>query len=228
MDPEPRPLVICSGWRAWPVLANRLARALRRRTGRPASGVLPVSYPLEATIPGAVAKVLRAVERHWPSDDPDRTAAVDVVGVSMGGLVARLASAGDPWGRPAGAKRLDVRRLFTLATPHRGARLARFVALDAAARDMRPGSPFYDRLDALDDRTRDAPYELVCYARLRDVWVGAKQTAPPGLDPIWVPTPWWSLAHLLVTTDRRLIDDIAGRLQGRPPRLEHAGPPPRD
>lgn len=65
-------------------------------------------------------------------------ARVDVVGHSLGGLIARY------WAQElGGARRLD--RLVTLATPHHGTTNARL--LDQA-RDMRPGSELLERLEA--------------------------------------------------------------------------------
>lgn len=148
----------------------------------------------------------------------------------MGGLVARLAAlapeAREPFGIPTELPRLNIARLFTLATPHRGASLAGIVALDAAARDMKPGSPFLRDLDAAEPDPR--LYEMVCYARLRDAWVGATNTAPPGTNPIWVPTPARNLAHLTVSRDRRILLDIARRLRGEPPLALEPSPPPRN
>ena len=69
--------------------------------------------------------------------------------------------------RPASTagKRLKVRRIFTLGTPHRGAILADRIALDSAARDLRPGSEFLHRLD---EALPHAGYELLCYAHTND------------------------------------------------------------
>lgn len=65
-------------------------------------------------------------------------ARIDVVGHSLGGLIARY------WAQElGGARRLD--RLVTLATPHHGTTNARL--LDQA-RDMRPGSELLERLEA--------------------------------------------------------------------------------
>ena len=70
-------------------------------------------------------------------------------------------------------RRLKIVRLFTLGTPHGGAKLAEVARPDAAARDMRAGSAF---LTALDRSLAGASYELVCYTRLRDTWVGQPGT----------------------------------------------------
>ncbi len=214
--PVTKPLVVLSGWRATPMLAWALGREMRKRL--PDRPVVPVSFMTTSSIEAAAERLIGAVEERFPSDQPGRTERVDVVGVSMGGLVARHAAAVG-----AGGRRLAIGTLFTLATPHRGARLAEAIALDRAARDMRPGSAF---LRGLDEHERE--YQLVCYARLGDRWVGATNTAPPGMDPIWVEPPRWTLSHLLVSRDRRILDDIAARLRGEAPVLGPPSPAPRD
>jgi pimeloyl-ACP methyl ester carboxylesterase len=212
----PSPLVVLSGWRATPALSHALAREMRKRLGdRP---VAPVSFMTTSSIESAADRLVRAVDERFPTDDAERTAEVDIVGVSMGGLVARLAAAVG-----AGGRRLRIGTLFTLSTPHRGAKLAETITLDRAARQMKPGSAF---LRALDAHERD--YELVCYARLGDRWVGATNTAPPGMDPIWVEPPRMTLSHLLVSRDPRILDDIAARLGGEAPLLGPPSPAPRD
>lgn len=64
---------------------------------------------------------------------------IDIVGFSMGGLVAR-----DFLQRLGGNKRVE--RLITIATPHNGTWTA-FLLGNAGARQMRPGSPFLKDLN---------------------------------------------------------------------------------
>src|SRR5690606_26467334 len=141
--------VILGGWRTPSWSARGMARRIRRLTGAAEESVLPISYPLEHDFARIAADVVERVESRWPCDDPERTVEVDVIGISMGGLVARTAAlrpAERPGHRgPPTGKRLRIRRLFTLGTPHRGAKLAPFVPLDPAARQMRPGSPLVRR-----------------------------------------------------------------------------------
>jgi pimeloyl-ACP methyl ester carboxylesterase len=77
---------------------------------------------------------------------------VDLVGYSMGGLIARSAAAANP-----GA----VRRVATVGSPHKGTRLAglgSFVGSDAtcptACQQMAPGSEFLDALPVAADASR--------------------------------------------------------------------------
>lgn len=104
---------------------------------------------------------------------------------------------------------LHIRNLFTIATPHRGARLAKYIAPDAAAKSMRPGCPF---LDALDQSNPANPYKLTCYARTRDWWVGHNNTAPPDTTPIIYKAPLFTFSHLCVSMDKRIAADIAEKL----------------
>jgi hypothetical protein len=67
----------------------------------------------------------------------------------------------------------------------------------------------------------------VCYAHTHDVIVGATNTAPPGMDPIWTDgTLAWS--HFAVVHNPIFIADTARRLRGDTPLLHTSGPPPRD
>jgi pimeloyl-ACP methyl ester carboxylesterase len=216
-----RPLVVMSGWRAprWPVA--HLARRLRGLAGAGAQMVLPVSFTWCWSFAVAAAKAVAAVEERWPSADAEETVEVDVIGVSMGGIVARCAAV--PGSQASGPchKRLRIARLFTLASPHRGARLAERIAVDGTARDMRPGCDF---LCGLDEAKRE--YELVCYARLNDWWVGATRAAPAGQEPIWRDAHWL-LSHQTITLDPLISTELARRLRGEEP-IGVASRPPCD
>lgn len=224
-DPKPalaRPVVVLAGWRAWAMMPRGIARDLRRLTGATEQCFLPIAFPLGSDITAIAAEVCRRVEQRWPSADDQRTAEVDVVAVSMGGLVAR-AAAGERT-RAGPCKRLRIARLFTIGSPHRGAKLAEHVRIDTASRQMRPGSAF---LRLLDEELAHAEYELVCYARLRDTWVGATRSAPDGRCPHWV-SGQRILSHNLITQDRRIIADIARRLRGEEPLASGGQEPPAD
>ncbi|MFN7020972.1 MAG: esterase/lipase family protein [Phycisphaerales bacterium] len=224
-DPKPalaRPVLVLAGWRAWAMMPRGIARDLRRLTGVGPDAFLPIAFPLSSDIPSIATEVCRNVERRWPSSDERWTVEVDVVAVSMGGLVAR-AAAGERT-RAGPCKRLRIARLFTIGSPHRGAKLAERVRIDAASRQMRPGSAF---LRLLDEELARAEYELICYARLRDNWVGARRSAPHGRHPHWV-SGQRILSHNLITQDRRIIADIARRLRGETPLATDGGEPPVD
>lgn len=221
------PVVVVSGWRAPAVAARMTAARLASLTSRDLGDFLPVSLFSVRSFTQAANALVDAVDARWPSGSPDATTRVDVVAISMGGLASRLAGAPreivDPVAPGLRARRLSIARLFTLATPHRGASLTGVVAVDAPSRDMRPGSPL---LRALDDALARDPIEIVPYTRLRDGMVGARNTAPPGMCPLWVDGPP-ALSHLAITTDRRIMLDLALRLRGEPPVAQPGKPPPR-
>lgn len=235
-EPRPlaRPVVVVGGYRAWTIAAASLASRLCAMTCRDRGMFAAMSYPWSSDFTRIAARLVRLVGARWPGgDEAAWTREVDVVGVSMGGLVARAAAAGvGRGGCDAPGRRLHIGRLFTLGTPHRGARLADLARPDAAARDMRAGSAFLARLDAARSTSGNvAGYELVCYTRLRDSWVGATRTSPAGHPTHWV-SGWRVLSHVTVSMDTRIVADIARRLRGEDPLATSgaagASPPPRN
>ncbi len=228
-EPRPlqRPVVVLAGWRALSLLPRNMIANLGGCFADPScEGFLPVAYPLETRITRAAAATIAEVEARWPSGASPHTREVDVIGVSMGGLVARAAAAGlaDPDRRGSHAKPLRIARLFTLGTPHRGANLALEHPVDAAAVDMLPGSSLLRRLD---EAWADRPYEMVCYARLHDEFVGARRTAPPGMQPFWL-SGLAIMSHLTIGQEPRILADIARRLRGESPWARVASAPPCD
>lgn len=215
-----RPVLVLGGYRSPRASPAMLSRSLGALTSRRAEDFEVVSYFAAATVREALGRVHEAVARRgW-------TGELDVVAISMGGLVARAAAANPPipgsWFPPGcGPARpteqagppLRIARLFTLATPHRGALLATVTAPDPAAEDMEPGSAFLRALDAALPR---AAYELTCYTRLGDYWVGSAGTSPPGRGVIWTP-PIWIGNHFAVQTCPRILADLARRLRGERP-----------
>lgn len=131
-------MVLLHGFAGTPRMLRPLGRYLRRRLARPALA-LPLGLGL-----GDIRELARRVRRELAER---RIGQCDLVGYSMGGLVATYL-----W------KRLDaagcVRRVITLGTPHRGVPLiSRHDALIAvwsrSAHQMRVGSSFLAELDAL-------------------------------------------------------------------------------
>ncbi len=231
----PRPLITLSGWRAVTLPSQLLASRLRRLIGH--VDTLSTSFTLINTFDAAAAHLVHRINQRFPSSDPSQTVEVDIVATSMSGLVSRLAAIPSlPETNPP-RPRLRIRRLFTLATPHRGAVIASRIAPDPTVRDMKPGSPLLAKLDAAlpmeaanngegADHKAPANYELICYARLRDAWVDARNTAPPGRNPYWTPGPLlWS--HHTITTDRLIIADIARRIRAEEPLARKTSTPPR-
>jgi len=200
--------------------------------------VISVSFFFCGSFDGCRKRVIDAVEKAFPSDDPEWTTEVDVVAVSMGGLVARYAAApprapkatttnaaSQPTTDRAPARRLRIARLFTISSPHRGAALAFLPTFNQLQIDMRAGSKFLQRLDAFDElvepgsaQTRPSDsYELIPYVRLDDMIVGERNAAPAGWTPWWVPAEPFQDSHIFAMADPRIVADIARRLRGEPP-----------
>lgn len=201
---HPRPVVVLCGWRA-PLAALRTVRAHLKQL-MPGTRVVPIAFPQASSMRHADGATRQALIARGLNDTP-----IDVVAISMGGLIARALAAGT-FGTP-----VPIVNLFTFATPHRGAVLAKLVRPDSAARDMRPGSTFLRDLDAALDR---ASYQLTPYGYLRDWWVGCENTAPPGRTPHWLDplgVRGRIFSHFMITTERRIILDVALRLRGMPP-----------
>ncbi|MEM8783830.1 MAG: hypothetical protein AAGE65_13375 [Planctomycetota bacterium] len=148
-------------------------------------------------------------ERFGPGDDPNRTAPVDAVALSMGGLVLRYAAVPSE-----GRRSLNLRRLYTVGTPHRGAAWATGISPDKLVRDMKAGSAF---LIELESARSASEYELVPYVRLGDAVVGEENTSPPGVPVVWVDNLPWQRAHANAMRDPRIQADILLRLRGLPP-----------
>jgi hypothetical protein len=148
---------------------------------------------------------------------------VDVVATSMGGLIARHAAC-VPSEPAASRPRLNIARLFTISTPHRGASLAVTPTLDQRVIDMREGSNFLHRLNV----EFPPAYEVVAYVSVPDYVVGERNTALPGQTPWWVVSAPFTSSHMCANDDPRIIADIARRLRGEQPfTIDPPSPLPR-
>lgn len=207
-----RPVVVLGGW--GDVLGlppAKLAKLLQKATGD--DRIIAIGFGMCNNFDACRQRVIERVDEAFPSDDPDRTTEVDVIGFSMGGLVARYSEA-DLNHVDIPSKRLNVANLYTISTPHRGALLAKVVAPGALARDMKPGSAF---MQALDDHFNKADYPVIPYVRLNDLTVSEHFAAPQGQTPYWLPTIPFTGAHNDAYKDPRIVADIARRLRGETP-----------
>ena len=167
--------------------------------------VVVISFATESDFEGARETLIRELEEVLPSGESDETVEVDVIGHSMGGLIARYAAM-----PKEDAKRLKICRLFTLATPHRGAAFGGgALPINDLAADMGEGAEFIDQVNAA---SRD--YALLPYVMLGDQVVGAENSAPPSEHPWWVDRRWFSVPHFAVVEDDRIRADIFARLRG--------------
>src|SRR5687768_5687094 len=205
-----RPLVILGGF-SDPGIGSSAMRSTMRRLFDDGEGrrILAVNFTGTRTFEDCRRRVIRAVNEAFPSDDPKQTAEVDVIGLSMGGLVARFAA-----DESGSAPRLRVARLFTIASPLRGANAASSyrVVLTSMHRDMRAGSALLRRLNG-----RPPNYPLHAYTRLDDRVVGEAFAAPAGQSAWWLDNGLLEHAHLSAMRDPRILADIARRLRGEAP-----------
>jgi pimeloyl-ACP methyl ester carboxylesterase len=202
-DPQPldRPLVIVGGFADPGIGAGLVHAALASRIRD--DRVLVVVTAFGADFDDCRQDLIANVQHRFGDQ------CVDVIGMSMGGLVARYAAA-PLSGRP----NLNVARLFTISAPHKGAIMACIPSLDQKVIDMRPGSALLDCVALYDAQ---ASYQLIPYARLGDFTVGAKYSAPPGVTPWWISTPIFQEAHDSAGFDPRILADIVLRLRNEPP-----------
>lgn len=210
-----RPLAVIGGWRSPPIMSNALARRLSELTTGNRDDIFAMSYALSGSIQGAASK-LRA--RLIPWLEVRGTRELDIVAISMGGLVARHLAMSGAWG--ARSDRFRIRRLFTIATPHQGASLTRWFKLDLAAIAMTPGSSMLRAMDACLANAGDHADELTCYVQRKDWYIGTWNAAPQGRELRWVHPPNFvgaCMSHFTAHQHKSIITDIALRLRGEAP-----------
>lgn len=166
-------------------------------------------------------KLVATLEREFKSDDPSQTTEVDVIGQSMGGLIAIHAAMDDF----LMSRRVHIARLFTISSPLGGAKLATWTPFDVFGfqADMRPGSTLYTRL-----AQARFDFPIYSYTRLDDDTVGEAYASLPGRGVWWVDNPPLERAHIGVFRDDRVLLDIVLRLRGeKPVTVEPPAPLPK-
>jgi hypothetical protein len=202
--PAARPIVIVGGYADPGIVTSQLTARLRDVL-EPGTQIITVSPGWVSTMDEARRKLLDAVEAELPSTDPVWTAEVDIIAISMGGLVSRYAAMPGEDSR----RRLRIARLFTISTPHRGADWAAMPTVEDRVVDMRADSAFLCTLDEAEQC-----YEVLPYCRLNDWIVGCENAAPPGRSAWWVQNQPFQLGHIDAHKDPRILADIARRLRG--------------
>jgi pimeloyl-ACP methyl ester carboxylesterase len=198
-----RPVILLNGYHAWAGIVASLRRQLIRLTSHNPRDFLDVSYFLKRDFPNVRSYAIDEVAQRFSIER-----SFDFVGISMGGLIARLVTTPDETDQ----RTLRAERIFTIASPHRGANRAKRIHIDPAARDMIAGSKFLERLN------RHVPSQLRCYTQIRDEIVGATNTAPPGMHPFWM-SGTWVMGHFTATRNPMILADIARHLRGEQPLL---------
>lgn len=209
-----RPLVIASGFLDPGFGVSSLTRQMRALAADP-DMVIEVPFFTTPTFAQARERFIEKVETAYPSPDPLHTVEVDVIGISMGGLVSRFAAMPDEDAQKQGLKRLRIRTLFTLGTPHHGAIKANSTpAFDARVADMRAESDFINQLN---NAWADRDYQLIAYTRLYDSVVGTANALDPDGNGWWLCPPPFQLSHMTMHQDPRILMDIICRLTGQLP-----------
>ncbi len=204
-----RPVVVLGGWADPGFATSTLRQSIEKSFVAPR--VVDVSFVLIGDFDDCRERVLDRVDEALGRDDDGQPIEVDVIAVSMGGVVARYAAV-ERDAEPA--RRLRIARLFTIASPHRGAAMAPLPTFDPLQIAMRPGSPFLAQLES--ERSRQ-DFPIIPYVRLGDAIVGSEQAAPFGQAVFWVPNRPLEGAHLTAFSDPRIQADIFRRLRGEPP-----------
>jgi triacylglycerol lipase len=188
-----RPVVVVHGiWdsarRIAPLVHGLEARgftAVHAPDLRPSSGAAPLEM-LAAQVADCVARALNA----------STTTQVDLVGFSMGGVIARVYLA------LMGGHRC-VRRFVSISAPHNGTLMAYGLPL-AGVRQMRPRSALLQKLDAAGSVEGVAvhciytPFDLTVVPGASGILRGAQTVHP-------IPV----LLHRLMIRDHRVLDRVA-------------------
>jgi triacylglycerol lipase len=189
----PRPVLLIHGFKDDAQKMEPLRRHLESR-GFPAEAVTLRPSLGQASLEELAEQVAGfARERFGPSGP------MDVVGFSMGGLVARYYVQ-----KLGGADR--VRRLVTVASPHHGTLLAWCVP-NSGGRQMRPGSAFLRDLNADQDWLRRVEVTSI-WTPLDLMILPASSSRLEGARNIRK----WVLAHPLMVLQRSCLESVTTAL----------------
>ncbi len=222
-QPLPRPLVLIGGYED-PLFSQTLLKQYFESVTRDAK-LIPISILNLGSYEECRAYILAQVNAACGGGDANWTAEVDVVGVSLGGAMARYAAA--PSRDPAHPQRLRIARLFTMSGALGGAKVAG-LGVTSFQHDLQPNSDTQKYLAAADP---NPAYEIYSYVHLGDEMVGVENAAIPGRTPYWLPNipynPIWP--HEQIMLDDRVYADITRRLFGETPyTLTPPAPLPKD
>ncbi|NNE90083.1 MAG: alpha/beta hydrolase [Verrucomicrobiales bacterium] len=196
----PRPILVLGGYLDPGMGPCVIRRELEKMD--PEAVVIEVPFAGCGDFQDCVARLSEKVAARFP--DP-ATVEVDVIGFSMGGLVAQLAARREYETVP-----LRIRRLYAIATPFRGAEAAsRIPGVFRLQREMRSDSPI---IAALCDFEPD--FEIISYVRLGDRTIGFENAAPDGKTPRWLPTRAFQPNHHYAFFDKRIVAELASQLRG--------------
>jgi triacylglycerol lipase len=151
---KPGPVLLVPGYGGGTTALDRLAETLR------AAGRTAIVVHLPGGGTGDLRVQARAIDVVARSALAGGAPSVDVVGYSAGGVVVRL------WVRDDGGAQV-TRRVVTLGSPHHGTDVAALAvavvgsACPTACRQLAPGSPLLDRLNAGDETPAGPRWESI-------------------------------------------------------------------
>ncbi len=202
-----RPVILIGGWMDEPSVMEEVRAWLARCAPGDAARIRVA----DTRGPGGLSEAAdRLVEEFGTCGD------VDVVGYSVGGLVAREAAR-----EGRGDRRLRVRRLFAIATPHRGTvwgRLWGIAPQREQLRDVRPGSDF---LAALEADPSASSMEITSIWFEGDIVCSRESALAEGASRRVYEAPPGPRVHDGCIRDPRLVRDVVGAI------LESGGGSPR-
>ena len=202
-----RPVVVIDGWTmigGGPTIRNQMIRL----TGGTEEEIINHSYLLIfSTLESNASKIIDIVEERWPSDDPEWTTEVDVIGYSMGGVIGRVAAM-PPRDEKKQRKRLKVKSLYTISAPHNGVGWwLGWIFIDEMSFKTSLYAGGYRQW--LDEGISDCGYDLICYGQGND-WICGWNTAPKGWNPVRS-TGTILFSHTTSYGNFRALADIAAR-----------------
>jgi len=189
------PVVLLHGIDDTQAKLERMARHLEQTTGCQTHSFNLIPNHGEAGLDNLAFQVVNYIETNIPKGER-----IDLVGFSMGGLVARYYVQ-----RLRGIDR--VRRLVTISSPHRGT-MTGFLRPNIGARQMRPNSGF------LRDLNRDL--KMLDQCSFTSIWtpldlmiIPANSSVLPCGRNIPIPVP----GHAWMATDARVCAAVAESLR---------------
>jgi hypothetical protein len=207
-----RPVLITGGWQGKDLDGIRTYKLAAKALGE--ENLIVVTYGGITTMSDARTRTIqRVLEAAGPADAHGYTPKVDVIGISMGGTVARDAAC-PPRGQGIDdPHRLKIDTFYGISVPHRGVRLGVFGFYDSMAREMFRNSETNRRIEAY---FKPGDYRIEDYGRLGDPWVGVENATVPGHYIRWLPNTTFGDAHLGFL-DPRIVADIVKRIRGEEP-----------
>ncbi len=189
----PRPIIVLHGY----AMARANFRPLGKRLARAGLGpVVGFEYWTLGKTATAAKRLAEFVEEVRARTEADQ---VDVIGHSMGGVVARYfvtLLGGDG----------VVANLITLGSPHAGTDISA-VGFGRPAKELFLGSSLLQRLAAAPPPTRTRM--TVVWSRADALVPGARHARVEGVEEL----VYDDLGHLMLLTDRRVADAIVARLR---------------